>query len=58
LLAPLLRLGLHLLSYYLQSGVVEMTLQYSSRYIICIAQAKDVCPDVCEETKHLEVFIL
>jgi hypothetical protein len=32
-----------------------MSLQYSSRYIICIAQAKDVCPDVCEDKKHLEV---
>jgi hypothetical protein len=47
-----------MLSCYLQSGVVEISLQYSSRYIICIVQAKDVCPDVCEEKKHLEVFIL
>jgi hypothetical protein len=50
--APLLRLGLHLLSCYLQSGVVEISLQYSSRYIICIAQAKDVCPDVCKRNPH------
>ncbi len=54
--APLLRLGLHLLSCYLQSGVVEISLQYSSRYIICIVQQKIVCPDVCEEKKQSGSF--